>query len=124
MAARETPWFPAVRTGRRAAYRTSRTAVEEALGGVRLAGADLVTADLALSVADLVDAARVRQDPQLLLSAASRLEVLLGKLPLGRGPGVRSSVDDDSSGSVEGVLDEPARLAELVGRAAAVRDAS
>lgn len=123
---RPAPWFPADRGQKLAAHRTTRAAVDAALEGLQLAGTALVTADLARSAADLVDAARRAQDPKLWLSASTRLELLVAKLSAA---GVRAGGHDDdrgedeTSGGVEQVGDDPAaELAAIVGRAPDVGD--
>ena len=120
---RPAAWFPAGR-GRISATRTTRLAVDELLDELDLAGLPAVTADLARSAADLVDAARARQDPKLWLTAATRLEVLLGKLTTAP-VRARTDGDNDQDQEVHGGDDQPspaARMAELVGRAPSVLD--
>lgn len=110
----EVKWFPANR-GRIAVSRTSRRAVEQLLEDLGdLDGTGAVMADLARGAADLVDAARARQDPRLWLSASAKLEQLLAKLPGGRG-----GADPVGGGDQ---VDEGARLAELVGRGPTLGD--
>ena len=120
---RPAAWFPAGR-GRISATRTTRLAVDELLDELDLAGLPAVTADLARSAADLVDAARARQDPKLWLTAAARLEALLAKLPTGTARMGRDNDEDQEVNSGDGD-DQPsaaARMAELVGRAPTVCD--
>ena len=122
---RPAAWFPAGR-GRISATRTTRLAVDELLDELDLAGLPAVTADLARSAADLVDAARARQDPKLWLTAATRLEVLLAKLTTAP---VRARTDGDNDQDqdqeVHGGDDQPspaARMAQLVGLAPSILD--
>ena len=122
---RPAAWFPAGR-GRISATRTTRLAVDELLDELDLAGLPAVTADLARSAADLVDAARARQDPKLWLTAATRLEALLGKLTTAP---VRARTDGDNDQDqdqeVHGGDDQPspaARMAQLVGLAPSILD--
>ena len=78
-----------------------------------LAGIDAVRAEIALDVADLVDGARIRQDPGRFLSAVGKLESLLGRLP----------VEGVSSGEpVESVEDVPDPLAVVLGAGPEVGD--
>ena len=108
-------WFPAPR-GKLGAHRTTRAAVDAVLEGLGSRGAALVTADLARSAADLVDSARARQDPRLWLTASARLEDLLKRL------GVRDQADPEPEPDPKELTSDVDRMADLVGRPAAVRD--
>lgn len=112
------PFFPANRGGKLAATRTTRAAVEQLLSDTDLDRAGQVTADLARSAADLVDASRKAQDPRLWLATSARLEQLLAKL------GARTGGNDQGEGgeSGPGRADPAAELEAIVGGPASVGD--
>lgn len=117
---KQPPWFPANRGQKLGKARTTRRAVDDLLDELELTAMQLVTADLARSAADIVDAARAAQDPKLWLSASTRLEGLLGKLVGASGRSGGSGVTDGQDES--GGDDPAARLASLVGEPASVGD--
>ena len=86
-----------------------RRQVQAMVAGMDLAGIDAVRAEIALDVADLVDGARIRQEPARFLQAVAKLEAVLARLP-GEVEGVRHV---DAADAGEGDGSDP--LAEILG---------
>lgn len=108
------PFFPAPRGGKLAKHRTSRTAVEQLLTERGdLDGATAITADMARSAADLVDASRKAQDPALWMRASARLDQLVAKL-VAKGGGDRlvESGGTDPAAGLEGIVGSPASMGD------------
>lgn len=110
MAATGTAWFR-TKGGRGGPVRRE---VDKALRQADLSGPRAITAELARTVADLVDSAKREQDPRLWLTASSRLTALLGQLGIGR-----LVVDGDDGGGGSG---DVGGLADVLGAGPEVRD--
>ena len=107
------PFFPAPRGGKLAAHRTSRAAVEQLLTEHGdLDGATAITADMARSAADLVDASRKAQDPALWMRASARLDQLVAKLTARGGAVIVESGGTDPAAELESTVRCPASVGD------------
>ena len=91
--------------------------VRDLLDGRDLSGIAAVRAEIALDLADLVDGARIRQDPARFMQAVAKLESVLSRLP-GEVEGVRHV---DAADAGEGDGSDP--LAEILGAGPEMGDA-